>query len=103
MPGREDLRVGNYVMSVDAQKLGRIARLDDEGIHVAKGRRHPTGFTIGYDHLCSTLRAEAFLRLPLREYLPLYRPVAHAAPPVQVSAGAGRRRLPLLRRADARW
>ena len=98
-----DLRAGMYVLSVDGQKLGRIAMLDGEGFEVVLGKRDPRGFRVSFDDVCSKLKGEIFLRLRLRDYLPLYQPRARAAPEPSVREGGAGRRFFLFRRNEARW
>jgi len=98
-----DLRAGMYVLSVDGQKLGRIARIDDQGFEVVRGERNPRGFRVPFDDVCSKLKAEVFLRGRYRDYADRYRPWSHPAPEPHVRKGAAGRRFLLFRRADARW
>ncbi|WP_373046460.1 hypothetical protein [Vulgatibacter sp.] len=98
-----DLKAGMYVMSVDGQKLGRIARLGDEVFEVVLGNRHPRGFAVAYDEICSKLKAEIFLLRRFRDYQPLYRPWQGPAPEPHIAKGGAGRRFFLFRRVDARW
>ena len=97
------LQAGMYVLSMDGQKLGRIARLDGSGFEVVQGERNPVGFHVSFDDLLSRLKAEVFLRGRYRDYVPIYRPWSHPAPEPHVRKGGAGRRFLLFRRADARW
>lgn len=103
MGGELDLRAGMFVLSVDGQKLGRIARIDDTGFDVVLGSRNPRGFHVGYDELCSRLKAEVFLLRRYRDYQPRYEPWTAPAPQPHVRVGEPQKRFHLFRRAEARW
>lgn len=98
-----DLRPGMFVLSVDGQKLGRVARLEGDGFDVVRGRKHPRGFFVGRDQICSVLKAEIFLRLPLHDYVGRYEPRAEAAPGPHVRVGLPGKRFFIGRRNEARW
>lgn len=103
MSWNPDLRAGMWVLSVDGQTLGRIARISDEGILVVDGWLRPQGLQVPHDDLCSILKAEIFLRGRLRDYLPHFQPTDVRPPQPKERAGGVGRRLPLLRRNEARW
>jgi len=98
-----DLRAGMWVLSVDGQKLGRIARLEGDGFEVVEGWRAPRGFRAGMDEVLSVLRGEVFLRQRYRDYVERYRPWERRAPEPHVRNGRAGRRFFLLRRNEARW
>lgn len=98
-----ELRAGMFVLSIDGQKLGRIARIGDDGFDVVRGGRDARGFHASFDELCSQLKAEVFLLRRYRDYLPLYEPWTGPAPQPHVRVGGAGRRFHLFRRAEARW
>jgi len=98
-----DLRAGMFVLSIDGQKLGRIAHIDDEGFDVVRGARRPQGFHVSFDEVASKLKAEVFLLRRYRDYLPLYEKRNEPAPQPHVGGGALGKRFHLFRRAEARW
>ncbi len=98
-----DLRAGMFVLSIDGQKLGRIAKIDGEGFDVVRGSRSPVGFHVPFGELASKLKGEVFLLQRFRDYEPLYTPRAEPAPRAQPRTGGAGRRFLLLRRNEARW
>ena len=98
-----ELRAGMYVLSIDGQALGRIARIRDDGIEVVRGERNPQGFSVPHEEIASRLRAEIFLRQRLRDYLESYRPASAPAPRPKIRKGAAGKRFHLFRRVDAHW
>lgn len=95
-----EVRPGMYVLSLDGQKMGRIASIDGERFEVVRGSREPEGFAMDAGEICSRLQSSLFLRLPLHEYAGRYRSRERAAPrPVK----KGGRRFLLFRKAEVRW
>ena len=97
---RYGLRPGMYVLSIDGQKLGRLARLRDDALEVVAGRRKPLGFDVPLDEVASTLRGEIFLRQRLRDYEDRYEPRDEPAPRLLPAQG---RRFHIFRHNEARW
>lgn len=95
-----EIRPGMYVLSLDGQKLGRIASIEGNGFDVVRGDKAPEGFRVGEEELCSFLQSSVFLRLPMHRYVDRYEPRRTPAPrPVK----KGGRRFLLFRKADVRW
>lgn len=97
---RYRLRPGMYVLSIDGQKLGRLARLRDDALEVVAGERRPRGFDVPLDEVASTLRGEIFLRQRLRDYERRYEARDEPAPRLRPERHRG---LVLFRRNEARW
>lgn len=95
-----EVRPGMYVLSVDGQKMGRIASIEGDGFDVVRGHRNPEGLTVGADDLCSRLQSTVFLRLPLHRYEAKYGPRKAPAPR---TVKRGDRRFLLFRKAEVKW
>lgn len=95
-----EVRPGMYVLSVDGQKMGRIAKLTGDGFDVVRGSNHPEGLSVGEGDLCSRLQSVVFLRLPLHRYEGRYEPRSQPAPRAVTK---GERRFLLFRKSEVRW
>lgn len=95
-----EIRPGMYVLSLDGQKMGRIAKITDEGFDVVRGGSDPEGLSVGEGDLCSRLQSVVFLRLPLHRYEARYEPRSQPAPK---TVKKGERRFLLFRKSEVRW